>query len=88
MAAAMAAVAGGAAAGADILVRAAERSGRRGSIREAIAQIATIGEDALDERALPLVPDQGVDQVDLVHGDELEDFAADLAARPAAAALR
>jgi hypothetical protein len=83
----MAVVAGGTTAIADFLLKAGAQSRRRPkarlrSKRESVAQVSPIGEDALDERPLPIGCDQGVDQVDLVHGDELKDFVADFAARP------
>src|SRR5690242_10152555 len=47
--------------------------------RKPIAQILAVAHDAVDEAALGVRAQQRVDQVDLVHGDELEDFRADLA---------
>src|SRR5262249_62261019 len=47
--------------------------------RGAVAQVAAVGDDAPDQGALRIVGDEPVDQVDLVHGDELQDLAAHLA---------
>ena len=47
--------------------------------RIAVAQVAAIGDDARDQGALPLVGDQRLDQIDLVHGDKLQDFVSHLA---------
>jgi hypothetical protein len=44
--------------------------------RKSVAQVAAIGDDARDEAALVVACDQRVDQIDLVHRDEFEDFAA------------
>jgi hypothetical protein len=56
--------------------------GRNYLKREAIAQIAPLGQDAPDDGALAVVGDEIADEVDLVHGHELEDFLADVPARP------
>ena len=68
MAAAMADLAGGEAAGAHLSLEG-----------KSVAQIASAGDDAGDDGAFLLACNQGVDQVDLVHGHELKDFTAYLA---------
>lgn len=46
---------------------------------EAVPQILTLRHDAADQRALVFGFDQRSDQVELVHGNELENLAAHLA---------
>ena len=71
-----------AAAMADLARRAQSGAHRRLNLeREAIAQIAPVRNDAVDDGALGVGLDQRRDEVELVHGDELEDFAAHLALR-------
>ena len=47
--------------------------------RESVAQVTTLGDDASDKAALTFGGKQVVDQIHLIHGDELQDFAAHFA---------
>src|SRR5262249_53562513 len=49
--------------------------------RKPIPQILPARDNATDDRALAFTRDQGIDEIDLVHGDELQDFFADLSGR-------
>ena len=69
-----------------LIWRAARRPSRIFSLeRKSVAEVAASGDDAGNQRAFLLACDQRIDQVDLVHGDELQDLAAHLAATRGAA---
>ena len=46
---------------------------------KSVAEVAAVGDDAGDDGAFLLACNQRIDQIDLVHGDELKDFTAHLA---------
>jgi hypothetical protein len=48
---------------------------------KAIAQVLAAGDDAGHDGALAVVCDQWINEVDLVHGDELQDLGAHLTGR-------
>ena len=47
--------------------------------RKSVAEVAAIGDDAGDDGAFAFAGKQRINQIDLVHCDELQDFTAHLA---------